>query len=116
MGVYVYTMRAEVREIDGVKIGQFKFAHKPFRGWDAPKGFELAANAQINAGENAKRANRDIQLFIASDWKVSPGEKLPVLSIPNAPGAAYDDLLFNGPVAGHVFKVGRKWKFEAIGA
>jgi hypothetical protein len=116
MGVYVYTRRAETREIDGKTIGRFAFAYKCHSYWRGDPGYasyQRRVALTESLGERACGA-RDVRLAIVGDFKDAASDRLPVFSVsPNL--SSYYDTSSPGPVVGYIRKVGRQYVYEELG-
>lgn len=113
MGVYVYTMRSQVIETGGERIGVYKFAYKPLRSWDEPPAYARMVGQLHAAASKAREKNKDITLFVAGDLaddRVAEG--LPVYELPNADAAVYDDVAFDRRPVGTLVKEGRRWTYR----
>ena len=113
MGVYVYTMRSQVIEAGGQRIGVYKFAYKPLQGWDEPPSYARMVWRLNAAASKARAKNKGVTLFVAGDLaddRVAEG--LPVYELPNADAAVYDDVVFDRPPVGSLVKEGRRWTYR----
>lgn len=108
MGTYVYTFRKAARIVDGLAIGQFKFAYK-YGGWPDSR-VERARDLLLGTARRSRDAVPASQrLAIMGDW--SGEEPLAVYDVDPDVASFYDGPN-PGPVAGYVRKVGRAWRFE----
>jgi hypothetical protein len=116
VGIYVYTLRAETRNIDGREIGTMKFAYKIHNYWRGDPGYGSYTRsiAVFHAlAEKARWKNRDLTLVILGDFKNAERERLPVheISTRRSDWADTDTL---GPIVGHVEKVGRGYRYIPV--
>ncbi len=104
MGVYIYTRRKDVREIDGLKIVRFSYAYKPggYRYNDSSVEKRLLA-----AGERAAKATADVEYFFMGQWPdIKGSEEVAFYPVGPSVSAVVDDAP-RTPV-GYIFRQGKK--------
>jgi hypothetical protein len=70
MGIYVYTPRAEVKQMeDGVQVARLTYAYKDFDAYRAPASWIRTAAVQESAGERAaaKHNSNGVSLLARCD-------------------------------------------------
>jgi hypothetical protein len=121
MGVYQYTMRKDVREVSGMKIGRFEFAYKLGRDWqpggqtDEWKNGKFVKNRIIcmmeGKAEKARAELRDVQYaVICENFNEASEYELPVYEIGNTM-YQFTEELDPKRLVGTLKKVARKLVF-----
>lgn len=114
MSAYIYTPRAEVKQMkDGVKVARLGFAYKDFDCY-APPSFFRSASAQENAGVRAaeKHNANGVSLMACCDKFEVGAPVYEVLN--NHMHFKYSDYYMDEKmkVVGHLAKRGREWYVE----
>jgi acetone carboxylase gamma subunit len=111
MGIYVYTLRAETRIVDGVEIGHYGYAYKSGWDWHADStvgSIKRRIRALFAKAENAAHKNRDVRHFIAHHFaKIT--EPTPVFATAKVHDVIEEEI--PGVIVGYLRRDGRKLRF-----
>lgn len=113
MGVYVYTMRNDILEVEGKKIARFSYAYK--EGWGA-RSTRTASRLHTFA-ERARANHPEVELCIGSDsFKDAEKYELPIYKINrrsdcflDQPKVDHEDG-YRVVIVGYLVKEGRKYR------
>lgn len=114
MGVYRYTARAGVRNVEGVPMGEFKYAYKPWSGYNAPRGFDgYCSRADAVGVRAAPKLNDAGVVFMAmGGFPESEGVYSRVRRFePGRVPSGYYDSRDPGEPDGYVAKVGGRLRY-----
>lgn len=116
MGIYCYTMRKDVKEVNGMKIGRFAFAFKD--GWGASQS--RTAKRLYAFAEKARWELPDIEYIVQADnFNDAAKWELPVYKINKNVDSCMEEprfyneetKRFEAIVVGYLTKVGREFIF-----
>ena len=119
MGIYCYTLRKDVREVDGITIGRFQYAYK--EGWGSSSS--RTAKRLHAFAEKAVYANPNISYGICADSFNNAAEnEIPIYELPDQCSAFLDQpRIFNREtlktevkVFGYLVKEGRSFKINKV--
>jgi len=125
MGVYQYTMRKDVKEVDNMKVGRFAFSYKHGRDWQPGgetgiyrNGKNISNRLVLLAEAHAKKAREklpDIEyVVIADSFKDAARYELPVYVVPQDM-YQFTEELYDAPVGFLILK-DKKFSFRPITA
>jgi hypothetical protein len=117
MGIYIYTMRKDVKEIAGMKIARFQYAYKD--GWDSSRS--KTAKRLHKMAENALDANPDIIYCItpdsfnnAAEYEIPVYQKEKMVDLFAEYPTVYNETAkeYVPKIVGYITKVGREFIFK----
>jgi hypothetical protein len=111
VGIYQYTLRAATKRVDGIEIGQFKFAYKHGSYYPGPREAATIARLERGAQRAADKLNaRGVQYFTAHPHEyASDAEGIPIYWSESL-FPEYTEQLRTTPRAGTLRKVGGKYR------
>ena len=117
MGIYCYTMRKDVKEVNGMTIGRFEFAFKD--GWDAHK--TRAAKLKFAFAEKAREALPDVEYIVqCKNFNDAAKWELPVYKINKNTDFCYEEPRYYNRetdmcepvIVGYLVKEGRNFRIK----
>ena len=117
MGVYCYTLRKDVKNVDGLKIARYGYAYKDSFWCNDPVYRRTQARAHSFAERAYDNLIGEVDHVIIGEWEYAEKDRLPIMKINKLPEYYIDSHKFlNGDyeVIGYLVKVGRKLKIERV--
>jgi hypothetical protein len=113
MGTYVYTRRAETKNVDGVTIGRFAFAYKysHLDGW-YPGGKNRAVRMMEYRAVKAAEKNPNVEFFVVGAFDRAAACNSLVYQMPKDVEYFIEEPT-DAKVVGTLQKVGRKYVFTS---